>query len=489
LSSASIRLGFISSLMERSASFGTLVLQAVMMGISGYLAFRGTITIGTFASFQALFVSFSYSFMYLAQYTPNLVKASGGVARIEELLQTTPSVEDDTDVVELASLRDAIELQNVRFSYTGAQINLDDVSLRIPCGSAVALVGPSGSGKSTVLNLLLRFYDPASGKVVYDGTDLRRARQASLRDTMAVVFQEGILFNATVRENIALGRPGACDQEIIEAAKDAEIHDFVALLPDGYDTMAGERGNRFSGGQRQRIAIARAVLRRPSILLLDEATSALDPATEDAINQTLARIARGRTLISVTHRLRSVVDLDRIFLFQQGKLVEQGRHQEMLQAGGLYARMWQKQSGVKVGEGVERATVDAAWLRDFPLMQGVPFESLQEVRDWFSTEHFAADRIIIQQGDPGDKFYILVRGKIDVLRTESGRTFSIGKLQDGDCFGEMALLSSQPRNATVKALTDCVCLSLSRGLFNRLLANQPELRKNIEQLAVARGAL
>ncbi len=485
---ASIRLGFMNSLMERSASFGTLVLQAVVMGISGYLAFRGTITIGTFASFQALFVSFSYSFMYLAQYMPNLIRAGGGVARIEDLLKETPSVEDEPESLELRPLQDAIEFENVRFSYTAERTNLDGVSLRIPRGSSVALVGPSGSGKSTVLNLLLRFYDPDSGRVAFDHTDLKKVKQASLRDFIAVVFQEGFLFNTTVRENIALGRPGAADGEIVEAAKAAEIHDFITSLPDGYDTMAGERGSRFSGGQRQRIAIARAVLRKPSVLLLDEATSALDPATEHAINLTLERIARGRTMISVTHRLRSVVNMDRIFLFHQGGLAEQGRHDELLQAGGIYAKMWQKQSGVQVGDGAERATVDAVWLADFPLMKGVRLETLREVTNWFSTQHFAADRVIIQQGEPGNTFYILVRGKVDILRDEGERTVSVGKLEDGDCFGEMALLSSQPRNATVKALTDCVCLSLSRDLFNRLLADEPELRKNIHQLALTRGA-
>jgi ATP-binding cassette subfamily B protein len=302
----------------------------------------------------------------------------------------------------------------VRFSYTGEVRNLDGVNLRIPRGASVAFVGASGSGKSTVLNLLMRFYDPGGGAVLFDDTDVRSAKQASLRAQTAVVFQEGFLFNTTLRENIALARSGATDEEIVDAAKVAEIHDFIAALPQGYDTLAGERGSRLSGGQRQRVAIARAVLRNPAILLLDEATSALDPATEHAINLTLERIARGRTMISVTHRLRPVANMDRIFLFDRGKLAEEGRHEALLQAGGIYAKMWQKQSGVQVRGGAERATVDAAWLREIPLMKGVSLETLGKMTHWFGTELFAANRVIVQQGDVGDRFYILVRGEAGV---------------------------------------------------------------------------
>ena len=483
---ASLRLGFMTSLMERSASLGTLFLQVVVMAISGYLAFRGDITIGTFASFQALFVSLSYSFMYLAQYTPNLINASGGVIRIEELLREKPNVFDAPDPVELAPLQNAIELHDVQFSYFGERRHLDGVSLQIPRGVSVALVGPSGSGKSTVLNLLLRFYDPHSGGVRFDGTDVRRVKQSSLRSLTAVVFQESFLFNTTVRENIAVAKPDANDDEIVEAAKAAEIHDFIASLPDGYNTIAGERGSRFSGGQRQRIAIARAILKNPSILLLDEATSALDPATEHAINGTLERLAKGRTMISVTHRLSSAVATDCIFLFDQGRLVERGRHADMLNSGGIYAKMWQKQSGVQLSAGAERATVDASWLHEIPLMKGVSTDSLTEIARWFSTEHFGEKRIVVQQGDPGDRFYILVRGKMEVLRDDGVGTTKIAELEDGDYFGEMALLSDQPRNATVRSLTPCVCLSLARDLFDRLLTREPELRQYFRNVAVLR---
>jgi ATP-binding cassette subfamily B protein len=483
---ASLRLGFMTSLMERSASFGTLFLQVVVMAISGVLAYRGTITIGTFASFQALFVSLSYSFMYLAQYAPSLIKAGGGLVRIGEILQEKPRVADAPDAVSQASFSDAIEVRDVTFGYRAEHPNLQHVSLRIARGESVAFVGPSGSGKSTMLSLLLRFYDPDSGAVLFDGADMRRAKQASLREQMAVVFQESFLFNATIRDNIALARPDASDDEIFAAAKAAEIHEFIASLPEGYNTLAGERGSRFSGGQRQRIAIARAVLKNPPILVLDEATSALDAASEHAINKTLAQIARGRTAISVTHRLSSVVGMDRVFYFERGQLVEQGSHAELLAAGGRYADLWRKQAGVQVGEGEERAAVDAEWLAELPLMKGVSRTTLAEVARWFGTEVFEEDRAIVHQGDPGDRFYVIARGTVEVTRNESGRSVKLAKLQDGDYFGEMALLSDQPRNATVRTVTPCVCLSLPRDLFNRLLAREPELREHFQNVLRAR---
>ncbi len=483
---ASMRLGLFTALMERSASFGTLLLQFVVMGISGYMAYRGTITVGTFASFQALFVSLSYSVMYLAQYTPNLIGASGGLARIEQVLSEEAKVQDAPDAPPLLPISEAIELRDVSFSYSGERLNLDDVTLRVPRGWPVAFVGPSGSGKSTLLSLLLRFYDPDRGEVLFDGRDARAVPLESLRGQIAVVFQESFLFNTTIAENIALGRPDASMDEIVAAAKSAEIHDFIAGLPDGYQTIAGERGSRFSGGQRQRIAIARAVLRDPEILILDEATSALDPATEYAINETLERLAYGRTMISITHRLSSVVNMARIFLLENGRLTEQGDHQELLRQGGTYARMWQKQAGLQITKTMNTATVDAAWLAELPLMRGVPRETLEEVARWFVTEHFAEHRVIVQEGEPGNRFYILVRGTVEVTRKEGAAERRVARLQDGDYFGEIALLSDQPRTATVRTLTPCMCLSLQREFFDRLLAREPELRDHINRVSAAR---
>jgi ATP-binding cassette, subfamily B, bacterial len=472
---ASVRLGFLTSLMDKSSTLGALLLQVVVMAVGGWMAFRGIITIGTFASFQALFVTLSQSVGYLASYSPTLVAATGAVDRMEALLTEQPRIAERPHAKKLP-VPETIEFRDVSFAYSGAQTSLDHVSFLIRRGTSVAFVGASGSGKSTVLGLLLRFYDPSQGAVLVDGVDLRDATLDSLRLQTGVVFQDNFLFNMSVRENIRLGRPDATDSQIEAAAKNAEIHDFIATLPDGYDTLAGERGSRFSGGQRQRLAIARAVLRDPALLILDEATSSLDPSTEAAINATFRRIASGRTTISVTHRLSSVVEADWIFVMHQGQIVEQGPHAGLIEASGRYASMWRRQSGVHT------TGVDAAWLREIPLFEDVDSATLSELSSLFATEQIPEDRDILREGDPGDRFYILVRGKAEVIKGSA----RVAVLHDGDYFGEIALLSDQPRNATVRSITPCVCLILQRDHFRAMLRRSTPLRERIESAIKSR---
>jgi ATP-binding cassette subfamily B protein len=472
---ASIRLGFLTSLMDKSSTLGALLLQVIVMGVGGWMAFRGTITIGTFASFQALFVTLSTSVGYLASYSPTLVAATGAVDRMESLLKEQPRIAERPNARKLPAPQ-AIEFRDVTFAYAGAPNSLDRVSFSIHRGTSVAFVGASGSGKSTVLSLLLRFYDPAQGAVLIDGVDLRDATLDSLRLQTGVVFQDNFLFNMSIRENIRLARPAATDDEIVAAAKSAEIHDFIVTLPDGYNTLAGERGSRFSGGQRQRLAIARAVLRDPALLILDEATSSLDPSTEAAINTTFQRIASGRIVISVTHRLSSVTEADWIFVMHQGQIAEQGRHADLIESGGRYSSMWRRQSGVNL------SGVDARWLAEMPLFEDVNASTLSELASLFATEQIPEDRDIIREGDPGDRFYILVRGKAEVIKGTS----RVAVLQDGDYFGEIALLSDQPRNATVRSMTPCVCLILQRDHFRAMINRSAPLRERINQVVKRR---
>jgi ATP-binding cassette subfamily B protein len=252
-------------------------------------------------------------------------------------------VADKPGAVILPKFQSCIRFESLAFGYHAHHRNLHDLSFQIDAGSSVAFVGPSGCGKSTILNLLMRFYDPTSGHVTYDGHDISLVTQASLRSDIGVVFQDTILFNTTIRENIRMGKLDASDAKVEAAARQAEMHEFITKLPQGYATLVGERGGRLSGGQRQRIAIARAILRDPRILVLDEPTSALDSETEAAINRTLERLGKGRTVVSVSHRLSAVANCDRIFVLDGGSLVESGSHSELVARNGLYARLWANQ--------------------------------------------------------------------------------------------------------------------------------------------------
>jgi ATP-binding cassette subfamily B protein len=237
----------------------------------------------------------------------------------------------------------SIRFEDVRFSYEGERPILQGLTFEVPAGRMVAIVGPSGAGKSTVSRILLRFYDVAGGKVSIDGPDIRDVSQRSLRAAIGVVPQDTVLFNDTIRYNVRYGRPDASDAEVYEAARLAQIDAFIRTLPDGYETMVGERGLKLSGGEKQRVAIARTILKGPPILILDEATSALDSHTEREIQDALDEVARDRTTLVIAHRLSTIVGADNILVLDAGRLVEQGTHAELLAKGGLYASLWNRQ--------------------------------------------------------------------------------------------------------------------------------------------------
>lgn len=343
LRAAQQRSTFLNTMVERSITIAVLWLHLLVLAIGAYLTFSGVITVGTFVAFESVFWEITYNLNHLTQYIPVVIDASGAVRHMNELLNEPIRVSDKPDAKDMPRFERDITFQNVKFSYDGLQNHLDGLSLTIPAGRRVAIVGPSGAGKSTILNLVLRLYDPKSGKVLIDGTNIADVTRDSLRIQMAVVFQENVLFNTTFRENIRLGHEGATDEEVEAAAKQAEIHKFIMGLPHGYDTMVGERGDTLSGGQRQRIAIARALVRNPAILLLDEATSALDQTTEAAINRTLKKIGRGRTVLFITHRLTSVTGMDEIVVLNQGNMVQRGTHDELMKKRGLYKKLWDDQ--------------------------------------------------------------------------------------------------------------------------------------------------
>lgn len=326
---------------NKTSSAGILILQLIVLLGGGFLAVKGYLTGGILVSFLAMLSGIGNSARALTDTASELLQASVSLQRIQALLNEPIEPNIAKRTLPLSTFQKDIRFEHVTFSYGGEKPNLKDVSFTIPIGQSVAFVGRSGSGKSTVLNLITRFYEANDGNIVIDGNDLSQVAEDSLRKQMSPVFQDTFLFNTTIRENIRQGRLDATNAEVEDAAKLAEIHDLICTLPHGYDTPVGEMGGRLSGGQRQRLSLARAILRNPTILVLDEATSALDPATEAAINATLEKLAQNCTIISVTHRLTSVVHFDRIFVLDQGELVEQGSHRELLNIKGFYYNMWQ----------------------------------------------------------------------------------------------------------------------------------------------------
>jgi ATP-binding cassette subfamily B protein len=335
---------FLSTMVERTVTISVLLLHLVVLALGAYLATKGQITVGTFVTFESAFWEVSYNIAHIMHFIPVSIQSSAALRHIQELLDEPTRGADRPGAPDLPRITNDITFDRVTFCYEGSQTPvLDNLSLKLDVGKSIAIVGPSGSGKSTLLNLILRLYVPDEGKVTIDGVDIRKVTRESLRSSMAVVFQENMLFNMSIRENIRLGKEGATDEEVVEAARKAEIHRTIMSLPQQYDTSVGERGDTLSGGQRQRIAIARAIIRNPSVLLLDEATSALDQTTEAAINRTLLKLAKGCTMIFSTHRLTSVVDMDEIIVISAGRAIERGSHEELLAKGGMYRTLWDDQ--------------------------------------------------------------------------------------------------------------------------------------------------
>ena len=325
-----------------------IVIALVFAGIVGVLWIGARdvradlMSVGELVQFVIYAVLLAGSVGALSEIWGELQRAAGATERLVELLNATDSVtEPDSPTALAGPLTGEVTFEDVRFSYPTrpTEAALNNVSLRIAPGETVAVVGPSGAGKSTVIQLLLRFYDPASGAIRVDGHDLRDLSRADFRRSMALVPQDPVIFAASARDNIRFGRPEATDAEVEDAARAAAAHEFLSALPDGYDTFVGERGIMLSGGQKQRIALARAILRDAPILLLDEATSALDAESERAVQDAVDRLAQGRTMIVVAHRLATVKKADRILVFDQGRIVAEGSHDSLVSEDGLYARL------------------------------------------------------------------------------------------------------------------------------------------------------
>jgi len=322
---------------------------AVVMWAAAMRVLDGRLTIGTTLVFLSYLATLQWQLSAFAAMYTSLQTAGAGIDRVMDILAVDDAVPERADAMALPAVRGDVTLENVTFGYQPARPVLRDVSLTVRAGDAVAIVGATGAGKSTLMGLLPRLFDPDEGRVLIDGHDVRRMSIKSVRDQIALVLQDPYLFPISIKENIALGRAGATDREIEAAAREANAHDFITRLADGYDTVIGERGATLSGGERQRIAIARALLKNAPILILDEPTSALDADTEYAIVQALERLMRGRTTFIVAHRLSTIRKATTIAVLDDGKVVEQGSHAQLMTLGGRYRRMHDRHFGAPAG--------------------------------------------------------------------------------------------------------------------------------------------
>ncbi len=337
-----------------SAAFTPLIRMLILVGFTALMVFggisavNGNLSVGAYSVLVYLIQRLLWPLTRLGNTFDLYQRAMASINRVMNLLDTPITIHQGDISLPIENVRGELLFDNVTFAYKDRYRVIKNLSLEIPAGKTIAIVGSTGSGKSTLIKLLLRFYDLSSGKIVLDGININNLKLADLRRCIGLVSQDVFLFHGTVAENIAYGKFDATDREIQNAAKVAEAHEFITQLPEGYNTVVGERGQKLSGGQRQRVAIARAVLKNPPILVLDEATSAVDNETEAAIQRSLERITVDRTTIAIAHRLSTIRNADRIYVMEYGQLVESGTHEELITENGIYASLWRVQSGLKL---------------------------------------------------------------------------------------------------------------------------------------------
>jgi ABC-type multidrug transport system fused ATPase/permease subunit len=464
---STLRLNVFTGAFTVTVELITTVLAILVLALGAWLIIHHHFTIGGLVAFTAILDRVLMPATALADIGGQIQTSSGALIRINEVLDTAPELGETADAIALPRLQRALELQDVSFSYAAQRQVLSGVTVEIRAGSRVAFVGPSGAGKSSIIALLLRLADPDSGAVLVDGVDVRQGTLASLRGQIGVVPQQTFLFNTSIRQNIGLGRPHATASEIEHAARQAGLADVLESLPEGVETVVGERGGRLSGGQAQRVAIARAIVRDPAILVLDEATSALDPRTERGVSETLKRAGAGRTTIAVTHRLAWVRDYDCIFVMAEGRIVERGSHAELLTAAGTYAELWTEQT-----TGIAPATPDLhAGLARLPLFADLGADELTLVEE-------SLDPLVLRPGErlsESDQRLALVahgRGRVLVPGVGSEGLVCVAELGPGQAFGLSAMLG-EATGSVLEASTVLTLLCLDSDQLDTLVERLP----------------
>ena len=449
--------------------------------LGAFWVFSGTMTVGTLVSFNSLFSSLSSAVFSLIATFPSVVECKVCIHNLELFFAKNPGITTDQNAVTVPDPLMELSMDHLTFSYSPGKPVLKDILLKIPAGKSIAIVGPSGSGKSTIASLLMRFYDPDEGMVMADDKDYKHLDPSSLHKAVGIVPQETVLFNDTIEGNLKAAKPNATYDEIVEAVK-AAAADFVLSLPGGLSCQIQNGGKSLSGGQRQRLSLARTLLRKPRFLIVDEATASLDPAAERAVNDALLQLpGRGTAIINVTHRLSAISGYDYIYVLSEGCIAESGTHSSLMEKKGIYAQLFEKQSGFMVTDDLSSATITPERLSKIDLFSGFPVSSLAELCKSFSSANYPAESTIISEGDEGDLFYIIVRGRVEILKRIGDRDTRVKVLEDGDFFGEIALLSNVPRTATVRTVDPALLISLKRSRFLELTDSVPGMRDKLEK--------
>lgn len=471
------------------AQAGTLALgltQVAVLLVGGYLVIASDGQDLAPGGLVAFYITLSQLLGPVGQVSAANQTVAGASASVERVagLLAEPTEDEPAEGRDVGPLRQAIHFEGVSFGYPGGPRVLKGLTLAIPAGSTVAFVGPTGAGKSSILRLLPRLYDPTQGVIRWDGLDLRAVRPGALRRQIGLVPQDALLLSATLYENIRFGLEGVSAEDVRRAARLARADDFIAALPDGYDTVVGERGVGLSGGQRQRIALARALLRQPSVLILDEATSALDPTTQRTVQAVLRDGAPERTVIKVAHRLETVVDADQIFVLDDGRLVEQGTHDELLARGGLYAHLFEDQLGALQQITTPSARLVARYLARRAPFSELPSAGLDALARVLRPLDVQGGAELYHQGDPAEHAYVLLRGRAEQVRQHRDGRVTVSPIGPGATFGVSSFLGRAARPATVRVVVDAGLYVLDRPNWE---AVQRADRPGPSETAVAAG--